>query len=453
MPDDQNVSIKKKVSHISQEHPFLIGVAARATKRGLSTDLLGFTSTPILPEYPIGLDKLAFVIAFPDARARSSAKIVFQRMNHAGSFGEVELEPIEYHPDNRDQQFMSETISEHPVELTGNVQPRDMRFIGVDGTGFTTMILGGPQLMIWSPESIELKYIENEKSASMGKVHLGFLESLPISNEERRAILSSPTSPRALTFVADCPNCGSRLSNCELIDPLFDTTTIKDATSTTNLPPVWTCKCGRVKEVTEFLAKSWPYRIRNWRSRKSGLIEARDGYRLQQLVYMLQRFFSLIAGEPEEEVVQRFLQDHSEFWAFLQPKRILHKPKMLSHKAADFGILGFNRVFYIVEIEKPHTPISLSKGGQASELTAGFNQIADWRDVVRKDWHSLLRDLRIKPEEVQVVKYVLVAGLASREDPKSLENRRNNIAADTIFMTFDELGGYLDVLTRILSVQ
>jgi hypothetical protein len=117
---------------------------------------------------------------------------------------------------------------------------------------------------------------------------------------------------------------------------------------------------------------------------------------------------------------------------------------VLTKKKADFGILTSQKVFYLIEIEKPKTRLTSHDGSISSEIQKGANQIRDWKLVVDNHRLALLSELDLKENQVHEIRYLLIGGLARRTNAAGLTKlRRNPFAPNTDFYCFDELGSFL----------
>jgi hypothetical protein len=167
---------------------------------------------------------------------------------------------------------------------------------------------------------------------------------------------------------------------------------------------------------------------------------------------MLDLYERLLQEHPPEEKVQKFLEEYPVLWSFLSPQRILYKPCVLTRFGADFAILNTSRILFIIEIEKPETRLATNRGGVSAELQRGLDQIRDWRVVAGNYRHAVLAELGFY-DEVDDIRYVLIAGMARQTSRAGLLKLRRNPPAEALLYCFDELGTFLrrvgDQLTAI----
>jgi len=168
-------------------------------------------------------------------------------------------------------------------------------------------------------------------------------------------------------------------------------------------------------------------------------------YEAGRIQDIIGNYEQLIETTTDEEPVQKFLEEHPVFWAFLSPVKILHKPSVLTKKKADFGILTTHKILHLVEIEKPNTRLTNQDGSISAEIQRGADQIRDWQLVVGDHRLALLSELGLKESEVQEIRYLLIGGLARRTPATGLTKlRRSPLAPATDFCCFDELASFLN---------
>jgi hypothetical protein len=119
------------------------------------------------------------------------------------------------------------------------------------------------------------------------------------------------------------------------------------------------------------------------------------------------------------------------------------KPPILTKCNADFAILSRSKVLWLIEIEKPQTKLTKADGGIHSELQTGLNQIRDWRVAVQDHRAAFLHGLGLSSDEVDDVRYMLIAGCASRTNAIHLTTLRRNPLSPAEFYCFDELASFL----------
>ena len=135
------------------------------------------------------------------------------------------------------------------------------------------------------------------------------------------------------------------------------------------------------------------------------------------------------------------------FWGFLSPRKILHKPAVLTKKQADFGILTTTKILYLIEIEKPTTRLLTKTGRISADIQKGADQIRDWDQVVTEHRGALLTELGLDPSTVHDIRYVLVGGLSTTLDSAGLRKlRREPFGPKIDFYCFDELAAFPRVL-------
>jgi len=172
-------------------------------------------------------------------------------------------------------------------------------------------------------------------------------------------------------------------------------------------------------------------------------------YERNQLRNIFLAYQALINSGPEEEDVQKFMENNPIIWSFLSPEQIIHKPPVLTHQKADFAILTSQKDLYLIELEKPQTRLLTKEGGIHHELQDGFNHFIHWNYVVTKERSAFLGELKLKirSDDVHAIHYMLIAGLTTQIPPEDLMKLRlNPTKKEFLFFCFDEIGDFLNNL-------
>jgi hypothetical protein len=96
-------------------------------------------------------------------------------------------------------------------------------------------------------------------------------------------------------------------------------------------------------------------------------------------------YLELIESSPKEELVQKFIENHSYLLLQARNKRrhtaLVSKPKLADEFIPDFIMFGGCNDYWItlVEIEKPSDLIFTKNGDYSSAFSKALRQIADWK--------------------------------------------------------------------------
>jgi hypothetical protein len=305
-----------------------------------------------------------------------------------------------------------------------------------------------PPLLVRRPGRLLLDIVVNDKRFRRGEIWCGFVPPPPLDDEERRAIASRPGAMVAVITHLACMHCRKEVDYFLQLNPSDPRPTgvPKSAIPLYQAGEHWSCDCPGDGTALAYMRQGLHdvFRYPQPRRREDLFSNFVPLYESGRIEALLGEYEQLIETTTSEEAVQRFLEEHPVFWAFLSPARILHKPAILTKKKADFGILTTHKVLYLVEIEKPSTQLTNRDDSISAEIMKGANQIKDWELVVSDHRLALLSELGLKEGEVQEIRYLLIGGLARRTNFTGLTKlRRSPLASNTQFYCFDELGSFV----------
>jgi hypothetical protein len=308
------------------------------------------------------------------------------------------------------------------------------------------VIVPVPLKGITATDRTDLRFVAEweEKRYDLGSIAIGTYAPPPLSNDERKAIASRPGAAKSVYARISCPVCDSSLvAYTNLQDDAKSTKLPPDAVDVATLGDRWLCKCGKANIDLTSLKGGLPHLLRTPVGHDTSVTNLAPLYQRGHVASLFREYSAVIESNPAEEEVQTFIDSHPLLWAFLSPTRILSKPRILTHHAADFGILTHQRILYLVELEKPQTKLLTAKGHPHSQAAAAINQTLDWASVVANKRAALLDELNIKPDEVCDIRYIVVAGMSKDAPIKGLEKIHAALPAKTQFYCFDQLGAFL----------
>lgn len=436
-----------------ETRPVFLGVCDSAVRRHPFMDFMGVSCFAAATLYPCNLEPFVLLLAWPIQLVDTEASIEIvgqddERIHGAQnvsipSFRAGDLRnPGAPHADDPDQgTYRLDAKRATQSALRFAVSPDASHFI---------FPLPCPPVVLTKPGVVRVNFKSGDETYPIGSFAMGHVSSPPLTAEERRALLSSPATFKTLQIKITCPHCGESQQFYESLDPARDAIDeeLQSALHLEACSGHWKCSCSRLEVDLDMLKKSMPYHFRHMSPHTSDQrIAGVALYQNQRLASIATQFRQLIATAQREEEVQQFLQTHHIFWHFLSPKKILHKPRILTHYTADFGVVSSQRVLYLVEIEKPSTKLARKGGGTHSEATHGLDQIRDWRRVVQDHRHALLQELGINPGQVSEVRFVFVAGTDSSEAARL----RGNVADDVTILTFEDLAASVTLMQAQLA--
>jgi hypothetical protein len=419
-----------------REVPIFLGFSHRVSSQPAGTmDLLDVGYNLLFPFFPQPLEGIHCVLAF-------NKNVLFfeNRMFH---FKLILTD--ENRPDHSATATGTLTL-----EQAGTTRPftdRDRE----ENWGYHLFTMPLPPLVATEPTIVAVDMEWSEERHRIGKFECLFVEPPPILEPERRAIASRPGAARAVCVQIGCNECEGKLRVFTPIDPA-NQPSMPSEVYLPDAPDQWTCQCGKTLINLTYMKRGLHDLLRRSPMAADRVTRFMPLYEQGQLARIAADFQVLINSDPSEEAVQQFIQQNPVLWAFLSPIKILHKPAVLTKKRADFGILASNKVFYLVELEKPQTRLATKSTGLTADLQKGIEQIKDWAVVVADHRSALLSELSLRTEEVHDIRYLLIAGLAFNTPAEAMiKLKRNPLAKDTQFLCFDDLASILFTIHGQLS--
>lgn len=430
--------------------PVFLGTCQKASFRfeGLVQDLYGVTDYLALHFFPLSLEDLLLLMAFPkdlcevqeptEIVLRNSATGETASLGLSMKTGMIKEDYIEVNAAHVEKPcFQDPTTQKY-------MTPRLM--ISESNT-FKMLPVPCPNLFIPEPSDIVIYFKVGDHEHKLGTITCRFVPPPPITESERNALMSRPSAYKMAVMQLTCNKCQDRtcfhvsLDGCRSVThESVESIPIMDA------PDFWKCKCQHHNIPLCYLKQGMHVLFRilppSGAKKRLGVVPL---YEKNSIMSMLSEYQTMLIEQvhDKEEVFQQYLQEHPLFWNFLAPVRLWHKPPISTKYNADFAILTSMRVLYFVEIEKPKTTLMKSDGGVHSELQAGLDQVRDWRIEIDKRREAVLSGLDLEQKDVHDIRYIVVAGLANRTGVIGMEKvRKMKTDADVIFC-FDELASFL----------
>jgi Domain of unknown function (DUF4263) len=116
---------------------------------------------------------------------------------------------------------------------------------------------------------------------------------------------------------------------------------------------------------------------------------------------LIRDFASLLANEPSEESMQKFLKEHPQLLLGLFGQgddcdlAFLTKPPIGTAFRADFAILNANQGgcrITLIDLENPSEPLFTKQGTAAKMLQRALGQIQDWQDWITPNKQTFVSD-------------------------------------------------------------
>jgi hypothetical protein len=317
-----------------------------------------------------------------------------------------------------------------------------------DRESYLLIPLTGPPLTVLEPTTVGVAIEDQAGRHELGSFVCEFMSTPPIDVAERDAIRSRVGATKTVMMTMTCNRCKAQTDFFLHLDQADRTPppALPSGTHIYDMPDQWKCDCGMNNLTLMYIKKGWHESFRAGYIKSAGF-QCHRLYERSQLVAIHDEFHNLISGTPREEDVQKFMERHPVVWSFLTPLKILAKPPLLTKNNADFAILTAQKILYLVEIEKPQTIVATKKGDVHSEVSKAFSQVRDWALEIANHRVACLDCMGLRADEVHDVRYIVIAGLATRTNPTALTKLQQNIpTGKTSFYCFDEIAALLHAL-------
>lgn len=432
------------------DNVFFLGTCLKAVRFQLGWDLTAVSNFVLVPMFPIHLPDIALVFAAPQAFVRQAGgfEIRLTSIRRERLLSTISLSTFSTGP--LTQEILISEIQSGPQPLlpTKPQVEHITRSIVQEDTSHFLLAVPTPGFQVMEPSRIRVTQHWKDVVRELGVFTVEFQKTPDLTSDELRDIRRRGRENIA-TLNLVCKKCSLNLLVTKSVSASGGLAkSSMPQVSVDELPPHFACTCGEVQFDTRFLKLGMHEVFRHKFQSQRDPIRLTSCYRPTSLSSIMTRYRKLIESTPSEEIVQRFLDEHPIMWSFLGPLAIIPKPRLSTHYTADFAILARTRTLFFVEIEKPQTKLTKQSGGQSAELQFGKDQIDSWRTWIADNRQSVLSELRIAPDEVHAIRFVLVAGLESATNADELRAVKEGIKDDVQFFTFDQLLGFIGNIDR-----
>jgi hypothetical protein len=448
-------SWKRFTSTISlmRDNLIFLGTCLKAVRFQLGWDLSSVSNFVLVPMFPIHLPDIALVFAVPQEflRQADGFEIRLTSVRRELLLSTITFAPFSSGPLTQEVLISEIQSGPQPLLPTKPQTEHVTRAIAQEDASHILLCAPTPGFQVMEPSRIRITQHCKDVVRDLGVFTVEFLKTPDLTSDELRDIRRRGKGNIA-TLNLVCKKCNLKLLVTKNVsasggppESSIPQMRVED------LPPHFSCTCGEVQFDTRFLKLGIHEIFRHKFQSDRDVIRLSSCYRPTSLSSIMTRYRKLIESTPSEEIVQQFLEEHPIMWSFLGPLTIIPKPRLSTHYTADFAILARTRTLFFIEIEKPQTKLAKQSGGQSAELQFGKDQIDSWRTWIADNRQSVLAELRIAPDEVHAIRYVLVAGLESATNADELRAVREGIKDDVQFFTFDQLLGFIGNIDRATS--
>lgn len=433
---------------------FLLGMAHKVARRNTGWDMYGLSKILRVSLFPMNIKGLQLVLAGNSnwilSHALKGFRIHFDNKEGARTHVDFKMEPVVVDNETRTEVEIPNFQVAPDLNDAKNEKRLAVQFASEEESNIEILTIPTPDLTINEPGSVSVSISSGDgEEELLGTVNFEWSQPKPLTPEERAAISSRPGATGRVFLKLSCPHCEEYLvvgSSIDANDPMDDIRKTHGSrfAKAEELGDVWKCNCSEVERSIKYVRLGLHNMLRMPIQSQETYTNFTPLYEKTRLDQIIADYIRLVDSEPEEERVQKFLEQNHLVWGFLTPQQILIKPPILTQYFADFAVLSSNRVLHIVEIEKPSTKLIISKGRVSAEIQKGADQIRDWEEVIENNRIAVIQEMGIDPKDVATVRYILIGGRTKDLNTKHADKlRRSAFGSSTTFLSFDDLLSYM----------
>jgi hypothetical protein len=280
----------------------------------------------------------------------------------------------------------------------------------------------------------------------IGELYFVVVEPEPLTVERIAAIKSDPKASKAVRITIGCKKCPSQL---KLYSALETSKSLEKEgfIVNTSAPDEFTCECASTKIDAKILKRNLHALLGN-RAREGEEMSYVKMYERSVLERIRSEFCKLLAGNPKEEKIQKFIEQNPVLLHQFVPSsddRIVFKPKFSTKYIGDFAFATPQKELVVIEIE-PLIKLVKKDGHPTAELNHAFGQVRDWLHEINEHKVAVLDGLGVKREKVGKVRGVVIAGRDAGHDENNLRKIKGTDHGQVSFLTYDDILASMDTL-------
>ncbi len=305
-------------------------------------------------------------------------------------------------------------------------------------------------LIIHKPGTYHICLSQQDELNVIGQLNFVLVDPPSLTQERIAAIKSDPTATEVVKMDFECKKCFSKFKMYAALQPnekLEADGYLRDNT----VPDEYICDCGKTRIDLRVPRKNL-HGFLGFRRRQNEELNFIPLYEKSILEGVRDRFISLINSKPDEESLQKFIQENLILLHQFPAEKIFFKPPLLTQYVADFGIVTPQKELILIEIEIAHKRLMKKNGGIAAPLNHAFDQIRSWLHVANEHRLAVLDSIGIEKDEVSSVRGVVIAGRDSSYDEKHIRKLKGADWGKISILTYDDLLFALDILIRKMYI-
>ena len=398
---------------------------------------LGIRSVVASLIYPLPLAGWSYVLAMYEPSAADSFEIVL-RDEGGVQIGAVRPSILAVRHNELQQQAPLDRLRFRAIQSDGWF----LDFAPAECFGF----------MIPRPGRYIFSVKDHDEETAIGSLLFGLLSPMPLSDDRVKAIRSDPAAVKSIRFTAECSGCHDKLrayAGLERSIALASQGLVWHA----DLPDVFKCKCGKFTVDLGIIRKNLPGFL-GGPMPDGREISAVPLYEQAAIEAIERNLLAILDSATREEDLQIFFDQNPLTLNICCPTatKIIAKAPILTHYKTDFAILSARRELILVELEKPGTHLMTKRGGVAAPLQHAFDQVNEWLQLADDHRLGVLHEVGIAPDQVAVIRGVVVAGRDGAYDAGQLRALKGRDFGRVTFLTYDDVAASLGGLAKKIGV-
>lgn len=309
--------------------------------------------------------------------------------------------------------------------------------------------LGQTSMIVQRPGNYYINIVLEDDLKVIGEIYFAVIDPHPLTPERIAAIRSEPTAYKSVMMQLGCKKCPKKMQTYAALER-SEKQEKKGWVWYQDIPDQYLCDCGATTIDLSIIRRNLHGLLgsRPLENLESSFIPM---YEKSAIEDVRSNFTKLIRAKPNEELIQKYIEENTILFHQFPADQIYFKPPILTFFVADFAIVTPQKELVLIEIEKSNTNLLTKKGGIAAPLSHAFDQVNYWLHVVDEHRLAVLESLGINKDSVSAVKGVVIAGREEGYDAKHLRRLKGTDWGRITFLTYDDLLSSLDALLRRMS--
>lgn len=396
-------------------------------------NILGLKQNFISSIYPVNLNSINLIIGIYDLEKFQGGKLIFKNV--------------------KEEQIFHINISPPQISniFEGNASDVSSIIKNTNSVGWSLITFKiNFDALIMEPGLINVYFDYDGKSWPVGFMTANYRKAPKLTPEIIAGLKSNPQAAKKVIVEISCSTCNESLKAYAGFER--DKILEKDGSIWyEEVPNLFKCKCIKsypnLKYVKENLHALLGTPIIGNRMN----LKAIEMYNEAAIKNIINGFEKLINSKPLEGPVQKYIEENLLILQSFNPQQIFIKSPILTEHKTDFCILNHKKELFLVEIEKPDTQIMKLNGHTNHELQHAIDQVNDWIHCFKEEKSAILRSMKLKPEDVSMIKGVVIAGRDTGWDKDKLHKLKGKNLGDVSFYTYDDILGDLYTLLQNLN--